>query len=278
MKRFFLFIWLFAILLPLFPWNAIAQTQAGYLARADKGRIFLETYFPDFKEKDGIRFPTSTTFLSGEIPLGKTVRVIAELPFAYFKYESSNPTETDTKKENTLGNPLVGLRFRSRDSQWVGDFSVRIPVVKREKFASALVGAYSSIERWEAFLIRWTVLQLRGSYEHRFQSGFTVAGQLGYSLLVNSGNEDAEDTEGFLLYGFRVGLTQPTFRVAVEFLGRYLATKEGSFGDRSYHQLSFSTFFGGGKIWPGVMLKVPLGNDFRKMLNSVFGIQIILLL
>ncbi len=279
MRSFAIWTWLLGAVLIVGSNSSLLWAQSGFLVREDRGNVSLEMYFPSFKGEGKTEFPTSTTVLAADVPLSKTVRIIADLPFSYFKNEVKYSGGTEIETENAPGNPLLGLRFISGRQHWLGDLAVRIPVMPEDKMAAAIVGIYSDIERWEAFLQDWTTILFRTAYQNRYSNGFTVGGQLGYSLLVNSGNENADDTEGFFIYGLQVGLVQPTFRLNMEFFGRYLATKEeGNFGQRSYHQLKISTYFGWGKIWPGVILKVPLDQDFRDILNSVFGVQVKFLL
>ena len=244
----------------------------GTVVRAD----FLKPFF----KEDGYQFLSGAVFFSGSGPIGKSLRIEADVPL--FRAGVSVPG-LPAESSLRLGNPYVGLRIHSPGRPLSGYLGVRVPLASDPtNFAGSLamdVGALSDFDRFEAFLPK--VFTVRTGVELRSVSsgGILVGAKLGPSLLVSTEGGSGDDAELFADYGVQGGYEGRAVRATVGLTGRLLATEDGgSFGDRTEHVVTGVVELRRGPVRPSVLIRMPLDKSVREMTGVTigFGLAIVL--
>ncbi|MEX2282176.1 MAG: hypothetical protein WEE89_06810 [Gemmatimonadota bacterium] len=92
-----------------------------------------------------------------------------------------------------------------------------------------------------------------------------------------TGDEEFGDNRNELLltYGFEPVYRAASLRVGARFLGRYYATIDGDFGERSLHEVGWFADFAAGRLRPGLHLRFPIDEDyFRQNHRFILGLHI----
>jgi hypothetical protein len=245
-----------------------AQAQSAWLDRSVPKSVHLELAKPGFSGIDE-GFLTFAGFLTARLPLSDGLTFVGELPMATISSDDGDESST------AIGNPYVGIESRPAEQSgaWY-EFGVRPPLASEDEFA-VFVGALADADRWEAFFPN--VIYVRGAAHWRTAPR---DGHVGVDVRVAPTvwiPEEDGDSELFATYGVQALLTSPTARGGAGVTGRWLVTgDEGSFGERSTHQLDVAFDFLRGNVRPGVTLRVPLDDDgiFFGAAESVIGLTV----
>lgn len=244
------------------------SSQTVSLTRPGRYSVALEAARPQLTFGDERVGATSGAFfLSGHAAVGARANLIVELPFAHAQVDGFL-----SESSSTLGNPYVGLQVIRDRVRF--DFGGRLPVADDDEFAS-FIGVAAELERMEAFLPDVASLSGALRIETGPANGMNFAVFVGPSLLVFTGDDVLnDDNEVMLTYGIEPAYRGTSVRAGARLLGRYAATGEGAFADRSMHQLGLFADFGAGRIRPGVHLRLPLDEDLREDLPWILGLNI----
>jgi len=118
----------------------------------------------------------------------------------------------------------------------------------------------------------------------RFRTTFPMSklglrAHFGPSILVyTKERSDGDDMNVALKYGLIGTYTEKKLLVQLGFSGYYNASADGGdFGSNSLHQLGMSVNFdAGARVWPGIILRIPLDEDLTKILDLVLGLNMML--
>jgi len=251
--------------------SASLHAQSIWLDRSHDKTLGLEVLRPNFKTADNDAVSGFAVFLSMRAPLSKQLHFVGELPFVKSNFESSS-IFFRSGSQSMIGNPYLGLEIGRQDSPLFGEFGIRLPIASEDKFGAALVGFLTDFDRLEAFIPNALPITGMLNYHHRDASGFALRLRGSPSLLINTGGEDAEL---FIGYSAQAGYESERLRLLGGLTGRAnLTEEEADFSERSIHQLGFNASFGLGKIRPGFHFRLPLDEDLKDSLDSVFGFNL----
>jgi hypothetical protein len=141
---------------------------------------------------------------------------------------------------------------------------------------SSVAGVLSDLMRFEAFIP--DLMTIRGSVAYLAATD-ALGGQLSLSpgVLIPTG-DDGGETELILDYGARVALQQNQLRLVGGLDGRTFLTEDGSFSERTAHQLLAAASYGFGRFRPGLHVRTVLDEDWSDEVNVAFGVSLEVLL
>jgi hypothetical protein len=113
---------------------------------------------------------------------------------------------------------------------------------------------------------------LLANYSYAENSGYGFHLRAGPALWLKQGERN--ETETFILYGGHIWYSFNLIRLSGGISGRYWASEEGSFAERSLHQLKFGLDIELGGFTPGITLQFPLDEDYRDFINFVLGFHV----
>ncbi len=226
----------------------------------------MEFFKPGLHGDDQTTFATSSVFLSAWIPVTQHIRVVGEVPFAYYGVSTGAFSASD----QTIGNPYLGMELRSPGGSVSGEFGLRLPLVSSESEA-AFVGSFADLDRWEAFYEDLVPVTGMVNYHYRAPSGVVarLRGGPSFWFFPNGG-----ETEVLFSYSAQVGYEARTVGLLGGLTGRTLATTDGDLGERSFHHFGTSAHFGAGPVRPGVHFRVPLDSEVNDVVDWVFGVNV----
>jgi len=233
----------------LLPALALAQT------------LTIEAVHPQFKFSEAK--PTTLTsawFVTVTLPVWQGVSFVGQLPVAFGKLKDS----TVPTKDETIGNPAVGLRFQ-REHLTI-EAVARLPIAKNG-FAG-FIGALADIDRQEAFVP--DIVALVGLIKPKIGTArFSVLPYGGVSFNLKTQHERNEffarvfklredDGELFILYGGEAWLGIRKLHVGGAFNGRGWLTSGAGFAKSTIHQVTAQAKLAFGHVAPTVFVRIPL--------------------
>lgn len=246
-----------AILLAALAATPAAHAQSAWIDRSARRNVHFELARPPLDAFDA-GFFTFAGFFTGRFPVGEQLAFVVELPLATVSIDESLFGDTSSM---TVGNPYVGMESRPGEGSgaWF-EFGVRPPVTDEDEFAY-LVGMAADADRWEAFVPNRVVARAAGHWRDDPRDGGLGADvRIAPAVWIPTEDEGAE-TELFATYGAQFLVHSAQARGGVGIDGRWLATEDGDFGQRSTHQIGIAFDFLRGGVRPGVTLHIPLDDD-----------------
>lgn len=274
MKRSLL--WIFStlalgVLLALLPVTAAAQTI--WTSPDRTNNIAVEWLRPDFDNDEGLSFFTSGLFLSGRVTLSDHLRVVADVPFAFFdaNVDFAGRSESDVG----LGNPYFGLELGWRDRPFWGEFGVRLPLASADNPAVGF-GFFSDYDRCEAFMPDFLSFVGLANYLYRHDSGFSLRLRGGPLFLVDTDAGDFEDvSEMYAIYSVQGWYDTARMRFGAGLTGRLLATEMHlTASERTVHHLGLAVAGKFGGVEPGLHFRLPLDEGLTDVMNYAVGITV----
>ena len=242
-----------------------ASAQRYWSAARGRGDLRVEALKPLFKGVDG-SFLVGALFLDGVVRATEGLDVEAELPLA----RASVPGGIEASSLR-IGNPYLGLRFRSAGKTVGGRFGVRLPLSSAgSSFGSQAlqVGTLADFDRLEAFLPK--VFSVRGAVEvtQRSTNGFIAGLAAGPTFLIST---EGGDPEVFGDYGGRIGYETSKAYVSAELTGRLVVSESGNLAERTAHQVGAAVELRPGRVRPHLRLRLPLDKNYRDQVGLIVG-------
>jgi hypothetical protein len=230
-------------------------------ALATAQSITIEAVHPEFKFA-GAKPTTLTSawFVTVELPVWQGVSFVGQVPFAYGKLKDS----TVPTKDETIGNPAVGLRFQREHI--ILEAVMRIPLV--ESGFAGFIGSLADIDRQESFVP--DIVALVGMIKPKVGGGaFTLHpyGGLSFNVKAEQGSNlftstvyklRQNDGEMYLLYGGEAQLAVSKLQLNGAFNGRAWLTSGAGFAKSTIHQITAQARLAFENISPGVLVRIPL--------------------
>jgi hypothetical protein len=237
--------------------------------------ISIEFLKPNYVDEEDFSFLTSVAFLSGRFPITRSIVFSGELPFSYVNWDI--PQGPDLGAQKTFGNPYFGLELHLRRTPIFFELGARAPLtgdIDDENGEAILNGALTDfVDRAEAFATNAIPVSGYINYILSTRTGFSLRLRSGPAFWIASG--DREKSEAFILYSAQIWYETGIVRFGGGFSGRYSTSmEEGTFGERSMHQLTFGLDLILGIFRPGVSIRIPLDEEYKEMISSVFGISL----
>lgn len=247
------------------------------------GTVVRADFLKPFLKEDGFQFLSGAVYFSGSGPVGKSLRIEADVPLARTGYHLATVPSSPSQSSVRLGNPYLGLRIHQSGRPLSGYLGLRLPLAGDPTSTAGnlamLVGALSDPDRLEAFLPK--VFSVRAGVELRSVSlgGMLIGAKLGPSLLVATEGGGGDDAELFADYGVQGGYEGTAVRATVGITGRFIATESGgSLGERTEHVITGIVELRRGPVRPGLLIRVPLDKSVRETVGATvgFGLAIVL--
>lgn len=263
MKRFILML----LLLPLLHTGRL-EAQPIWIGAQEMNGLILEWQKPFLDQSDHVGFFMSSVFFSYRQRTSDAVMVHLELPMSNY--------DTESRSEFLFGNPYVGLVFGPKDALISGDFGVRLPLADDDKSRAATYGVISDFDRPEAFALKSVpvagMVRLRTTFP---ASKLGLRAHFGPSVLIYTEKRGGDDMGVALKYGLIGTYEDEKVLAQLGFSGWYNASADrGDFGDNSHHQLGVSVNFdAGSRLWPGIILRIPMDKDLKEVIDLVVGLN-----
>ena len=237
--------------------------------------ITIEFLKPNYVDEEDLSFLTSVTFLSGRFPISRNIVFSGELPFSYVNWDI--PQGPDLGAKQTFGNPYFGIEYHLPQASMFFELGVRAPLttdIDKENGEATVNGALTDfVDRAEAFGTDAVPVSGFINYILSSRTGFSLRLRGGPAFWIASGDRDESET--FILYSAQIFYETDSIRFGGGFSGRYLSSEdEGDFAERSFHQLTFGLDFMLGMFRPGIYIRIPLDEEYKEMINTVFGISL----
>jgi len=245
--------------------------QPIWLGLDNKNFIAVEALKPNFDGDSGLSgfsFPSAGYFISGRFSVGKTLTFVGELPIAHAGIDEEFFNESET----TIGNPYLGLEFRRPGANTFIEFGGRLPTAPDDKFLAPLVGLASDLDRLEGFVP--DLLAVTGKINYIKKNDSNVQFRLRGGPTAWIPTSGGGDTEFLLDYGAMVGFEGSQISIIGGVTGRGILSEDGSFGERTFHQLTIAVMVDLGAIIPGIQLRFPLDDDLQGSIDNVIGLNL----
>lgn len=250
-----------------------ASAQSILLPGTPEKGITFEAAHANFRE-DAASTASAVFFLSGRLPLGERLRLIADVPVAHGSF-AGELGELFDGESTVLGNPKLGLELAALPSLVV-EGSVRLPLgTASETSVGDVIGILSDPQRAEAFAMDVVPATAAFTYQVPVAGALGLRARAGATHLFYTGDEADVENTTLLDYGLFGTYPAGPARLGLGVSGRYNASgDEGDFGDRSLHFAGATADFQVAGVRPGVSLQVPLDSEHREVVGPSFGLYL----
>lgn len=266
MKRILPVVLFISLLLP-----CTLTAQPIWVGASEMDGLILEWQKPFLDNSEGAGFFLSTLFLGYRQRTSESMLIHIEMPMSNF--------DGDDGGEFLLGNPYIGLGFGSEDAIITGDVGVRVPIADEDKVYARQWANYGDIDRMEAF--EPNAVPVSGLLRFRTMFPATKLGvraHFGPSAVVFTEDRGDDIMNVYLKYGLIGMYEEEGVLVQLGFSGLYNVSEDrGNFDSNSYHQLGMTVNADvGAGIWPGLLLRFPLDEAYKKYIDMILGVNFLI--
>jgi len=242
-------------------WLPFLLLAAPLAAQSRPPQAGLEVLYPTF-EGGGVRVLLVTASL--DLPMASWGDFTVAVPLGHARPDAGGAA-TDTR----VGNIWVGLSSRMTAATQF-EFGVFVPVMKHAA-DDYLEGAafLGDFDRFEAFMPDLLSIRARARSRTVSPTGLLLQGYLGATVMKN--REANTDAETFADYAGGIGLVTPTLEFSTGVSGRFLLTEDGTFGERSVHQVTLAIAAASGRVRPTAWARIPLDTELNDFFNLAVG-------
>lgn len=244
-----------------------AHAQWPFVSPAPGAEISVEFVHPGYTGIIGevTGFTTGQALLGVAFPLGRQMRLVAELPASHVDADGYDGVAT------SVGNPYVGIEIGGGGVMG-GRIGVRAPLASSDFGHSgaqelAIFGDYT---RFEAYVPRLVTVGGVMQATYRQPSGLMAGALAGSDLMVST---EGGDPELVGTYGLRAGYERRSSSATVALIGRVLLT-EGDLDNTAVDQVTFAASHAFGRFRPGVSVRVPLDVDLSEVMDYAVGVSL----
>ncbi len=257
------------ILLSLFFFCSFSLTSQSISYNYEEENIIrLEFNRPIFKEGIDANFLTFDSFLNGEFKVGNNNKISFEIPFTTFSFDFGIASEKDSK----FGNVAIGYQFRKAGQPNYFDLKLRLPTTDENSFIFIFT---DYTERLSAIIPN--ILSVEGLYniESQNTTGSYYRFRPGISFWYPTGDDSfSDDFEMLLNLNFLGGFRGDKFDLNAGLITSSILTeKDIELDERVFRQLISTFTFTANNFKPGIIVRVPLGDDFNDSYGFSLGIQ-----
>ena len=222
--------------------------------------------------------PTNTNFtfvttgawtINCQVAITHSVLVVGELPLTMVE-EKNEATPSDS--ESVIGNPYLGVKLTLRKKTIALEFGIRPPITEHDKPAAVYYGLLSDLDRFGAYRPDTLTIKARFEYISRSMDGFFIRGRCGPTVVIPTGDGDANALDVLFGVGTRFGLQADEVRIwggANTLAGLTDFRVVGR--DRLAIEIGFGASLVMSSVELGLLLRLPLTNDYRKLVSNVIG-------
>lgn len=241
-----------------------ATAQSIWQSHTQPNRIGLEFLMPNLDGPSSLEFPSGTTTLSIHQRIQDQLAFVFEMPLA-----SLNTEFDDISVEP--GHPYIGLEsIPTGPAVFYGEFGIRpnIMTLDVSDDGAGIIGLITNQDAWEAFVEATTV---SGAVNYRYQN---PQGQ-GYRIRVSPSYWIPEEGDGELVlsYSGQFFFETPGAGAQMGLSGRSLLTQDNA-DKTTYFEFGLQGSINFDGIRPGVLFKIPLGDDLFELTDFVWGFRV----
>lgn len=263
--------------------TSVAAAQSPWLSDVRSSSVSLEWDKPLLDSRtynqDDISAASSVLFLTGKVRVNGNLRLVAELPMSHFGFKRGSTFAEDNS--TMLGNVYVGgvydLFTSDAENHAMVELGARIPTTRSpsdKRFANQ-IGAFSDIDRREAFAYDTWSIPLIATYIRHIEGPFAARVRLGTAYNIYTDDLKDLDNEWHLLYGISALYRQPIFEAQLGFMGRnQYAGNNVDFADSGFTQLRAGVARPFRNVVPGVYVRKPLGENYNALVDWAFGVNV----
>ena len=254
------------------------QAQVNWWRLDNETAVTLEWSKADFTRgiADELGFFNTVLFLGAQVRVSPSVHLVAELPIT--TWDVKNPTVVDFgwilyewDDEQAIGNPYLGMEYSRPGAPIFFALGVRPPLASDDKFLAPTIGFYGAADRFEAFVPDLWTFSLAIGGRSGAKAGPAYRFLIGPTLLA----PDAGDAEILLdwstLFGFRGTVAHAGF----EYAGRMILTEDyDDFGDRFDQFIGLAAGLSIGRVEPGAHFRYTIDEEYRELIDFMFGINL----
>ena len=257
-------------------------------ATTGRPQVSLDWTKPSFDgDTEATSLLTSRLVLSGQYPIGKSTRLVADLPISRFGIDDEDAGRADGVSSTKVGNPYLGAHARLSGGWAVGG-GARLPLTSgpeapdagdefRQNAADVLAlatGSLADMSRVEAFGAETFTARGYGEYTLRSAGGLSARLRSGLSLLAPTENTDFRENVVLLDYGARAWYDGKRFRVGLGGRTNLNADETETFNERSIYFFDSAVQARLGRVRPGLTFRTPLGGEPSDLLDFAAGINV----
>ena len=247
-----------------------AAGQSLWLGPSAGDGMSLEIVHPGLEGTD-VTTATAAYFLSFRLPVGETVRLVAEVPFSHVAFERTSEFQDPPEGGDMIGNPYLGVEWRPQGSIVSVDAGGRLPLAESHSWCYAAM--WADVNRMDAFhdvLSLATRLSLRWAVPG---SDWTLQARAGPELWWDPDGQ-GDDTDFVIGYGTQLWYQAPWANLGAGITGVLNESGDGDLSERGWHQLGLAANTRVGPVRPGLVLRLPVGANMRNVLDYSVGLQI----
>lgn len=250
-----------------------AAAQSILMPSTPEKGVWMEAARPNFKMFD-TTLPSTVWYVSGRLPVHERLRAVVDVPFVYAQFKGDEEL-LGTESSSVIGNPFLGLDYVA-SKQLLLELGFRAPLTTANENSFAdLIGFLADPQRAEAFLEDVVPVSGAVTYEQSLPAGLGLRARGGATTLFYTGAEEEQGTETLVDYGLFGSYTAGIARLGAGVSGRWAATAdEGSFSEKSLHQVGFTADALVRGVRPGVSLRIPVDNNYDEVLGYSIGVYL----
>lgn len=211
----------------------------------------------------GFKYMNHTLILNGKYPLGKIVRITAEVPLML--EQNNTPLKSSTK--SGIGNFLIGCELGDLNSPICFEVGIR-PALRKESEIFSLVGYFGDYGRGEIYLTETRSYLAVINVKSVRNDGFVYRIRFGPTVLL----PEHGDAITMVDYGMKIGYEESGIGLFTAITGRW-NTKENE-GKTAYHYAGIDGGYRIGNIRPSLFYRIPLDQENEKLSKQTLGVTV----
>ena len=259
---------------------SMVSAQTLWLDNGHEQRFTLEFNRPSLEESDFADISVYTMFFNMHLPLGNTTDLVGTVPVAYssISYSDFFGNEYD-ESETALGNIYAGLEIHRKDAPTMWEIGLYLPTASSENSAVSDGLIVEWVDRPGAFAPDYLIANALINVLQTESSGLDWRFRAGPSFWFSTGDR-SDGTEIFMQYGGKIGFKTRQAGFFIGLNGRWWQTQDNldGFSEQTFHQMALSAHIGNRPVQAGVIIRLPLDEDFSDAYNYILGLSLSLIM
>ena len=249
-----------------------ADAQSLWLDRDHPTTILLEADHVDM-DSTHEKILTGVVFLDVRHEIAPGKALVVEVPYTRMETPFEPFNDVDFTQAS-IGNPYFGVEIGG-DSPLFGEIGVRALLMSNSNrdTGARFVGLFSDLPRSFAFFEDAVPIQAALNLRTPITSDIRARLRFGATAAVPT--KSVHNTDLYGVYAWEIGYEGRHARIGSALSGWVLLKPAfGNLGSRTATQFEFHADFGGGRIRPGVEVRVPFGFIAEDFNSSVWGFSL----
>ena len=247
-----------------------AQTFLFQSLPKDNTQFGLRYLRPNFEADIDMSTFSGIYDLYVNIPASSSINLVGSIPFTAMAIEGE-------ESESGIGDIYIGLQTRlesSTDNNSILSFGVFLPTASEDKYSLNFMGLFTNYYELQKYLPNTLTLYMNYAYHSTQPEGAMFGFEIGPNFWIPT-DDNGDETELFIHYGFNVGFQARNLAIFTELAGIALITEDiDEFGDRFSHSLAFGAHWTGNTMRPGIFYKIYLKEDLSDVVDGVLGVKL----